>query len=75
MDELELLDGDINIFAFPPDKEIYKFTGNSKKSKDDDRPSGLKLDHTAWANTVMASQGYLLGCVVYSGIETRSQMN
>jgi hypothetical protein len=69
------LDSEVNIFAFPPDKEIYKFTGNSKKDVEDDRPSGLKLDHTAWSNTVMASQGYFLGLVVYSGIETRSQMN
>lgn len=28
-----------------------------------------------WANTVLASQGFVLGLVVYTGAETRSQMN
>lgn len=28
-----------------------------------------------WANTVLASQGFVLGIVVYTGRETRSQMN
>lgn len=28
-----------------------------------------------WANTVLASQGFILGLVVYTGRETRSQMN
>lgn len=28
-----------------------------------------------WANTVLASSGYVLGMIVYTGIETRAQMN
>lgn len=28
-----------------------------------------------WANTVLASQGFVLGIIVYTGKETRSQMN
>jgi phospholipid-translocating ATPase len=28
-----------------------------------------------WANTILASSGYILGIVMYTGIETRSQMN
>jgi len=28
-----------------------------------------------WANTVLASSGYCLGMIVYTGIETRAQMN
>jgi phospholipid-translocating ATPase len=35
----------------------------------------LSLEHTLWANTVLASSGHLLGMVVYTGMETRAQMN
>jgi phospholipid-translocating ATPase len=28
-----------------------------------------------WANTVLASSGYVLGMVIHTGIETRAQMN
>jgi phospholipid-translocating ATPase len=28
-----------------------------------------------WANTVLASQGFVLGLIVYTGEETRAQMN
>lgn len=28
-----------------------------------------------WANTVLASNGYVLGMVLHTGIETRAQMN
>jgi phospholipid-translocating ATPase len=36
---------------------------------------GLSLENTLWANTVLASTGYILGVVVYTGKETRSMMN
>lgn len=35
----------------------------------------LSLENTMWANTVLASSGYCLGMIVYTGIETRAQMN
>lgn len=35
----------------------------------------LSLENTMWANTVLASSGYVLGMVVYTGVETRAQMN
>jgi len=33
------------------------------------------LENTLWANTVLASTGFILGMVVYTGRETRSMMN
>ncbi len=36
---------------------------------------GLSLENTLWANTVLASNGYALGLVLYTGKETRSMMN
>jgi len=35
----------------------------------------LSLENTLWANTVLASSGYVLGMIVYTGVETRAQMN
>jgi phospholipid-translocating ATPase len=35
----------------------------------------LSLENTLWANTVLASTGYILGLVLYTGAETRAQMN
>jgi len=35
----------------------------------------LSLENTMWANTVLASSGYIVGMVVFTGIETRAQMN
>ena len=35
----------------------------------------MSLENTLWANTVLASTGYILGLVLYTGKETRSMMN
>ena len=32
----------------------------------------LTLENTMWANTVLASQGYVIGLVVHTGKDTRS---
>jgi len=64
------------IIANPPTNQIYDFKGvyvhdeltsNNKES--------LSLENTLWANTVLASSGYILGMVIFTGIETRSIMN
>ena len=65
------------IIAEPPSALIYNFKGKFTKeegsdSQDDER---LTLEHTLWANTVLASTGYAIGLIVYTGKETRSQMN
>ncbi len=35
----------------------------------------MSLENTIWANTVLASPGYILGMVVHTGVETRMAMN
>jgi phospholipid-translocating ATPase len=35
----------------------------------------LSLENTLWANTVLASAGYILGIVLFTGKESRAQMN
>ncbi|KAL5628711.1 hypothetical protein BROUX41_002102 [Berkeleyomyces rouxiae] len=37
--------------------------------------AGLSIDNTAWANTVIASQGVTLGVIMYTGSQTRSAMS
>ena len=45
-------------------------SGSSEQEKE-----GLSLENTIWANTVLASPGYILGMVVHTGVETRMAMN
>ena len=44
------------------------------KLHDNDEES-LSLENTIWANTVLASPGYILGMVLHTGKETRMAMN
>jgi phospholipid-translocating ATPase len=43
--------------------------------KNDSQREALSLENTMWANTVLASSGHVLGMVVFTGIESRAQMN
>jgi phospholipid-translocating ATPase len=64
-----------------PSNKIYDFNGTfiypprsgDVGSREITEP--LTLENTMWADTVLASQGFVLGLVVYTGKETRSQMN
>jgi phospholipid-translocating ATPase len=60
--------------AKPPNDKIYDFLGNME-DEETGHVEGLSLENTLWANTVLASTGYILGLVLYTGIETRAQMN
>ena len=35
----------------------------------------MSLENTLWQNTVLASSGFVVACIVYTGKETRSEMN
>jgi len=58
--------------ATPPSKEIYDFKGTFLKHSGETEP--LRLKNTMWANTVLAA-GEAVGLVVFTGRETRIQMN
>jgi|JI6StandDraft_1071083.scaffolds.fasta_scaffold74815_2 phospholipid-translocating ATPase len=62
-------DGVIN-YA-PACDDIYEFIGSMTWK---DRKESLNLDNTAWANTVLAA-GQLIGIVIFTGSETRVNMN
>jgi len=65
----------------PPSNKIYEFNGlfvypgqpGDAVSRPIQEPLGL--DNTMWANTVVASQGFVLGLILYTGKETRAQLN
>ena len=42
---------------------------------DNNAKESLSLENTLWSNTVLASAGYILAIVMYTGIETRYKMN
>ncbi len=71
-DSITSLMGDIT--CNPPTNMIYDFEGVY------DNPAynvkePLYLEHTLWANTVLASSGYIIGMIAYTGKETRAEMN
>ena len=54
-----------------PHKDIYAFKGRITSGKGSE---GLSLDNTLWANTSLTA-GTILTLVIYTGKETRSQLN
>ncbi|AMD20000.1 HCL151Wp [Eremothecium sinecaudum] len=62
----------IKITASAPEKSIHKFVGKVAY-KGSSNP--LTVDNTMWANTVLASSGVFIACVVYTGADTRQAMN
>ena len=57
--------------ALPPNDLIYDFKGYFQDFDGQEREP-LSLENTLWCNTVLASTGYILGMVLYTGKETRS---
>ncbi|CCK69918.1 aminophospholipid-translocating P4-type ATPase NEO1 KNAG_0D01670 [Huiozyma naganishii CBS 8797] len=67
------LQNKITITASAPKKSIHAFLGKVTYKNSSSNP--LSIDNTLWANTVLASTGYCVGCVVYTGKDTRQAMN
>ncbi len=75
LSEGELTNGTIKITATPPAKSIHSFIGKMTCVINGSTSSTpLGIDNTLWANTVLAS-GSAVGCVIYTGIETRQALN
>jgi phospholipid-translocating ATPase len=67
-----------HIVGNPPSDQIYDFKGYLQMGGEFDvntKKEGLSLENTLWANTVLASNGYVYAMVLYTGKETRSMMN
>jgi len=61
------------VVANPPNDQIYEFTGVYKPARG--KKESLGLENTVWANTVLASSGWMLCLVLHTGSETRMAMN
>lgn len=68
---------DMSIVANPPNDQIYDFKGQFVSGIDIDtaQKESLSLENTLWQNTVLASAGHVVASVVYTGKETRAEMN
>ncbi|CCJ29363.1 unnamed protein product [Pneumocystis jirovecii] len=64
------------VYAGPPIKSIHMFFGTlSIELSKNIHNYPLTVDNMLWANTVLASDGPIIGLVVYTGPETRQAMN
>jgi phospholipid-translocating ATPase len=75
-DDDALLNLGFSLTAEPPIREIHKFNGKLvQPSTDPLQEYGIGVDNMLWANTVLASGPYVVGVVVYTGIQTRQAQN
>lgn len=68
--QLASLQGILKVEA--PHPAVYEFLGTFTTNDGTEEP--LNLENTMWASTIVAT-GTVVGCAVYTGIETRSQLN
>eukprot|EP00474_Spongospora_subterranea_P000740 CRZ01198.1 hypothetical protein [Spongospora subterranea] len=80
-EDIWTLEGRLEVEA--PRKAIYDFAGTFRSGQGaspdvshdvDSSLESLDLEHTIWSNTVIAT-GSVVGCVIYTGSETRAVMN
>ena len=75
-DDEALSTSNLKLFAEPPMKDIHKFNGKlTQTAGDNTQEYGVGIDGMMWANTVLASGPYIVGAVVYTGVETRQAQN
>lgn len=74
--DLSRLVHDTSLIVGKPQKSIHSFSGKLllHQSGASNKIVPLTVDQTLWANTVLAS-GTAVGMIVYTGIETRQQLN
>lgn len=70
----DLLDINAQIHAEKPQLNINTFEGLFIKGDENRTQEALSIENTLWSNTVLAN-GTAIGCIIYTGRETRSVMN
>lgn len=81
----------LRVTGSQPDKKVNEFLGTVEllptrqdaashdpmfqQDGDNAKSSALSIDNTAWANTVIASQGTTLAFIMYTGLQTRSALS
>jgi phospholipid-translocating ATPase len=61
--------------APPPQQDIHKFYGKIILNGTSRQEYGIAIDNIMWGNTVLASGPYIIGVVIYTGMETRQAQN
>ncbi|CCE83184.1 Piso0_003756 [Millerozyma farinosa CBS 7064] len=84
IEDLDQLINSFSLIVSKPTKSIHSFMGKLVYSPSQFADSStynipketfpLSIDQTLWTNTVLAS-GTALGIIIYTGVETRQQMN
>ncbi|KAL9974886.1 hypothetical protein ACROYT_G011986 [Oculina patagonica] len=72
--DADMLNISASVYAEKPQKDIHSFVGTFTRYDGERTEIPLSIEHTMWANTVIAS-GTAVGVVIYTGAETRSVMN
>ena len=70
----DLLDMNAQIHAEKPQLNINAFEGLFIKNDENKTQEPLNIENTLWSNTVLAN-GTAIGCIIYTGRDTRSVMN
>jgi phospholipid-translocating ATPase len=74
LNDLIAMEGKFEVL--PPNEQIYDFKGYYQPAGEDfEEREPLALENTMWQNSVLASQGYAYGLVLYTGNETRTNMS
>ncbi|CCD22417.1 aminophospholipid-translocating P4-type ATPase NEO1 NDAI_0A02590 [Naumovozyma dairenensis CBS 421] len=63
----------ITVTASAPLKNIHEFLG--RITYKGSTSHALSVDNTLWANTVLASSGFCIACVIFTGRDTRQSLN
>ncbi|RKO94907.1 hypothetical protein CAUPRSCDRAFT_9591, partial [Caulochytrium protostelioides] len=65
-----------SVYAGFPERNIYHFIGNiTYETEAGWQTEPLNLENSLWCNTVLASAGWCLALVIYTGRDTRAAMN
>ncbi|KAG6031244.1 hypothetical protein E4U41_007646 [Claviceps citrina] len=67
--------GTIELMPSKQDAMSNQSVPQKQQHHDDIKMAGLSIDNTAWANTVIASQGTTLAVILYTGPQTRSALS
>lgn len=63
----------IKVTASAPERSIHHFLGKITYKESSSNP--LSVDNTMWENTILASSGSCICCIIYTGSDTRQSMN
>jgi phospholipid-translocating ATPase len=67
LSDKSLANAGVTVSVEAPHKDIYRFEARLASS----RVESASIENSLWMNTILASQGSVIGLVVYTGADTR----